>query len=344
MLPAEGKLTEEQIRGVARRFGDFVRERRITLVTVSKQLGKGYSQSRLSFFKTGDLRGDSEQLARVLNTYMEEFDRRESSTVSSDFVETEVARRMLTIIRTTKNAAMMGVIVGPAGVGKTMCARAAAQMIPGAIYLRVNQSSRRGPGLMNAIARELGEDRRGSLIRLHDAVGARLRGSGRLIILDEAHQLAQSGLDSARDLHDDSQVAIVLVGTHRLHDAVNDRDVYFGQFSSRITARLDVTELAINGPKGRPLFTVEEIRQVFESHKLKLTDDGATFLARLASIPGHGSLRVCAAVLRVIAQMPKFAERPIGEDLIKKVIRQLHGGTELAAMQQRVDEAARRVA
>lgn len=327
MLPEDRELTPQEIAQVARDAKAYMREHAVSLASLSRQLGQGYSQATLSNFLNGHKRGDQERVARALNAWLETQTRAAEVARPEGFVETDVARKILTVIRTAVDSRKIGVVTGSAGMGKTLTAKAAHKMFPGSIYLRVTQSERRNTGLVASLARILNIPIRSTISHSHRLVIEHLSGTNRPLLIDEAHKLHEGALDALRDIHDEAGVPLVLFGTIKLTQHVNDTEVFFGQFSSRIVARVDLTELATKprrGGKARPLFSVDEILAIFASSKLRLTDDAARLLAQLACLPGLGSLRLCSMVMDIAARMPALRSRAVDAKDIRAIVRQMH--------------------
>lgn len=327
MLPTDRPLTTDEIDQVARDVKRWLRESGRSAQSVSRALGKGFSPATISGFLNAVNRGDGEKVARALNEYMERESRASEAKRPDGYVETAVAKRMLVVVATAIETRSIGLVVGPAGMGKTLTAKAAASMYTGSIYLRVTQSERRNTGLVASFARMLGVPTRSTAHTTHRLVIDHLRGTGRPLLIDEAHALQASAIDALRDIHDEAEVPVVLFGTNDVRKKVNDTEAWYGQLNSRIVATCDLGELA-NPPRGRgqPLFTTDEIRKVFSSSKLKLTGDGAQFLCELACIPGLGGLRICAKIMDLAMRMPKLrAEGKVGAEQLRKICRQMHG-------------------
>lgn len=306
MLPTNRNLSPDEAAQVARDFDRYMKENRLSLEAVSKKLGKGFSPSLLSTFRTGKYKGETDRIARAINQFMEDNAVARDSKRPENFVETAVAKRMLTVIRMSMQTRSIGLITGPAGLGKTLTMKSAAVIHPGTIYMRIIQGTRRGPGLLSALAKQLGVPTRSTAAMVQGLIIDHLRGSDRLLLIDEAHQLNVTALEALRDLHDEAGVPIVLCGTEDAQRLVNDTTVFFGQMNSRVSARCDLTHLALHPKPGKPLFTIDEIRQVFESEKLKLSSDGAEFLTELACLPGLGGLRICAKIIDLALGLKRF--------------------------------------
>lgn len=325
MLP-DTPLTSQQIDQVARDLKRHLREHRVSAESLSKQMGDGFSPARISQFLNGHQRGDMETAARRLNEWMEQDARRRESTKPSGFISTDVAERMLKVIYMAHHTSGIGEIVGPAGVGKTMTLKAAASMIPGAIYHRVTQSERRPTGLVCRLCDRLRVPiRSGAISRNMHLLIQHLEGTGRLMLIDEAHQLMPQAIEALRDLHDETKCAVVLAGTYDLHRTLSDTSAFYGQLSSRVVARINITELMTSPRRGRKLFTTDEITACFSGARLRLTDDGARYIAAIANVPGMGGLRLADKVIAFAARLKQTQGKPIDAATAEAVLRQMHG-------------------
>jgi DNA transposition AAA+ family ATPase len=344
MLPTDRPLTPEEINQVARDYKKWEREHRISRETAAKTLGDGFSAPTLSAFLNGHNRGDTERIARGLNEYMERHTRAAETKLPEGFVETEVARSMLTVVRLAVDAGVIGTIVGPAGVGKTLAIQAASKLYTGSIYFRVTQSTRRGPSLAKAIAKLVGVRKCQSFEATEQLLIEALKGSNRPLFVDEGHELNETGLAVIRDIHDCAGIPIVLVGTKKLTSNVDDSEMFFGQFSSRIGPRYDATELALRPRNPQPLYRIDEIIEMFGKGSLRLTDDGAQFLTELACLPGQGSLRLCAQLVRIAARLNRLPNGAADASTFRGILKEFHGVAHSVAMKSRLETRTLKVA
>lgn len=335
MLPTDRPLAPNEIEQVARDFGRWLSERRHSLGTIAKKLGEGFSPSVLSQFKSGLYKGDLERVARAVNELMEREERSRELPRPEDFVETEVARRILTVIRTAIDTCGIGLVYGPSGTGKTKTAEAAHRMFSGSVYIRVIQSTRRAPGFVYALGTKLGLTRLSSLQVMQPRVIETLSGSGRPIIIDEAQELNETGMLAVRDIHDAAGVPIILLGTVDVRKKVDDSSQWYGQMASRVIATCDITEYALRPKNPRPLFTIDEIMQIFAGEKLRLTDDGADFLMTIACVPGAGGLRVVEKIVLIASRLPKFRDKPLDSKVLRQIAKQMQGAAYIELLRER---------
>lgn len=344
MLPQRA-LTPAEIEQVARDAKQFLKERRLSIGKLSRALGEGFSESVLSQFLSSVYKGDCERIARAVNAHIERVAQTAEVKRPDGFVETEVATRILTVIRTAVETCCIGEVIGPAGVGKTLTFETAVTLYPGSIYMRAIHGTRSPSGFIADLAGTLGVVRRANMATIQRLIIDALKGSGRPIFLDEAHQFREATFEVIRDVHDGAKVPIVLGGTRRLREMTTSRDRFFGQFNRRIVARCDVTDVATRPVNPRPLFTIEDVRRVFESAKVRLTDDAHAFLTDLANIPDEGALGLCEKVVMIAGRLAAFRDKAIDGAILLKVFRQMHGAAYATWTTERIKtSAARRAA
>ena len=338
----EGELPWESIEQVRRDFRRWHEASGRTLDQVARSLGEGFAATTLHKWlaATGvdNVGCDMQRMTRGINQFIETEGRRSKVAKPPGWVETEVARRMLLVIAKAIELNSIGLIYSDAGRGKSLTLQAAAAIFPGSILVRIVTGAHSPAGLTRLLYQASGlrgNSRKASLDQLGKLID-HLRDSDRAILIDEAHRLTPEALEVIRDLHDECGVPFVLVGTHRINEMCSDVDLFYGQFTSRIAIRYDVTEAARGAASGSPspssrsqahvLHTVDEIRRLYESDKVRFTGDGLTFLASLANALGLGGLRLCTKLVMVAAQVAtaESAAR-IDAKLLRRVLRRLHG-------------------
>lgn len=305
MLPNEGPLTQKQRDEVVDALNAYIDKHRITQKEIVKQcsgVGAALNPILLKKYPHGPL----DDHLRELNNWMEVDARRRATRPQRQFVETGVARKLLIAAQKASEGPLIVVAHGPSGIGKTMVAHVIAERFPGAIYLCVSSGNTSQTALRRMVATRLrfysGRKRKSDTpgLTLDERIFERLEGSGRLIIVDEAHRLADSGLDFLRDLYDQCKVPVLLLCTKDLLERLRkDSDEDHGQLFSRLGWTCELTRGHDKHPHGsKPLFTVSEIRKLFENEKVKLHPDAQAYLQDVANMLGHGSLRSCERIIR----------------------------------------------
>ncbi|MGB2985150.1 MAG: AAA family ATPase, partial [Phycisphaerae bacterium] len=160
-------------------------------------------------------------------------------------------------------------------------------------------------GLVHVLAVKLGVrshrgyQRGGVYSTLLERVVDTLRDSGRMIILDEAAKLTDSAVHLLRDIHDNAGVPMMLLATRDLHDRiVKNADPDHGQLYSRFDVIHHLTEGHDMYAGGKALYTVQDIRELYNEPPVRLSPDAARYLQDVANRLGYGSLRRCKMLVQ----------------------------------------------
>jgi DNA transposition AAA+ family ATPase len=191
-------------------------------------------------------------------------------------------------------------VVGPAGLGKTICNDQIAYELAGTIVVSIDPDTGSASGFLGLLDDALHSKRRGRRRVLLSRLAERLRDSGRLLIVDLAYELADKSLRMVMALHDMCDLPVLLVGTVKLnHRLLDDEDPEFGQISSRIGIRCDLRTIVSpqQGGRARYWVTAAELRKMY-SCKLRIHPDAMRMLGRIANW-GVGHLRRAKHVLRL---------------------------------------------
>lgn len=303
-LPNEGALTDDERRQAMSNFARYIRLHNIKPAQVGRQLGKPKATTISELIK-GVFRKDSDAHIRKLNMWVEQHARQQAAALTDKFVSTKVAKDVLAVARLTRENATMGLAVGPTGIGKTRCAQALHEKYVGSVYVRVMPGYHHPRGLTSALASALSvrdqtkPDRQGYQPTRIERVIETLRDSHRLLIIDEAHGLDDTALELLRSIHDVAGVPILLLATVDLHDRIiKNADPDRGQLYSRFDVVYHLTQGHDVYAGGQALYTVQDIKDLYNEPPIRLSMDAARYLQDVANQLGHGSLRRCEILLR----------------------------------------------
>lgn len=184
----------------------------------------------------GNIANVEAALADLISREEERAKRRE---VKECFVKTQLAGMALGLISNTHMDSDIGVIYGPAGMGKSMVLREYAATNKGAILIEAD------PGytakvLLQELCARLGVKKTGNIHELSEECIQSLKGTGWVILVDEAELLPYRALEVLRRIHDRSGVAIVLAGMPRLLINLKGSRGEFAQLYSRVGMALDI--------------------------------------------------------------------------------------------------------
>jgi DNA transposition AAA+ family ATPase len=318
MMPANQLLTEDQIKSIRTRVAAYLEKHGISLTVAAMETG--YGIGTVSPWMKAKYKGDNDAVARAFNNWMERDARRRTVSKPADYISTFAADSIATMVSTADQLQSMAVIVAPSGTGKTMVAKALCEDMRG-IYLSMSSAISDREFLLE-LAEALGKSTAGRWTRaalLRFAVGA-LKGTKRIIFIDEAHQL-RNAIGMVRTIHDKTGCCIVMLGTADVLELVNDRFDGKGQFSSR-TIRANLLDFVSNaddpegGKAGRDLFTIKEIKEFFARKKMRLADDGLRMMWLLACLPNHGCLRLIGYVADVAQKLCGIGQELSRADLM----------------------------
>jgi DNA transposition AAA+ family ATPase len=329
MLRDEQPITEELAKAVVERFDRLIKRLDKSAEWASRSLG--ISGSTLSQVLSGTYAGDAEKQLRKIDKWTEQQILRETAPRPAGFVRTKVAEQIYGVSRWVQKTSAIGLVHGPAGVGKTITLQAIRAETPGSIYVRINSAGTSKMAVLDSIATAL---RMGGLKlnanRIYQALvepGGPLHETNRLIIVDEIHKLEgkrkDEALHSLRDLHDDTGCPMLWAGMTNIATYIQSGKTRFeplDQIFSRIGFWLNLSEQAqakgLDG--GGCLFSVEDIRKWLNGQKIRVTDDGVRYLQMLANTPGVGGLRACYRLLQIaIGLVPE--DKTIDASVLKEI-------------------------
>jgi DNA transposition AAA+ family ATPase len=129
-------------------------------------------------------------------------------------VKTVVYNQVTGSLRQCHLYGKIGVVTSPSGTGKTTAIRDYVAQNPGSIAIDCHPTFPMR-SVLQEIAKQGGIEARGNVHEVLMAICDKLKGSGKVIILDEAEHLKPTVLDVVRRIYDLSGVGIVYVGLPR---------------------------------------------------------------------------------------------------------------------------------
>ncbi|MFZ4221448.1 AAA family ATPase [Enterobacter ludwigii] len=200
----------------------------------------GLSTAVISQYINGVYNGNIANVEAALADFISrEEDRAKRREVKECFVKTQLSGLVLGLISNTHMDGDIGVIYGPAGMGKSMALREYAATNKGVILIEAD------PGytakvLLQELCARLGVKKTGNIHELSEECIQALNGTGWVILVDEAELLPYRALEVLRRIHDRSGVAIVLAGMPRLLINLKGSRGEFAQLYSRVGMALDI--------------------------------------------------------------------------------------------------------
>lgn len=191
----------------------------------------GLSTSQLSQYKKEKYPGDVEALETKIAQFLHlslQREEMEAAHTEIGFVETSVVKRVCEILNNCHVGCRLGIVTGASGLGKTTGVHKYIEDHSDVIVIYgrpcITQKS-----LLQELAEKIGVESRGSADNIFRRIAAYLKGSKRMIIIDEAEHFTARVLDIVRRFSDKewAGIGVAFVGLPRLwHILKSERGDY----------------------------------------------------------------------------------------------------------------------
>lgn len=176
-----------------------------------------------------------------------------------DFAETSISRAVRNTIAYAHLRGVIAVVYGDAGVGKTSTVKEYVRNDRQALLITISPTYASITGVNELIAVQLGVRERISR-KITTEIVDRLKGSGRVLIVDEAQHLTVRALNHLRCLSDESGIGIAFVGNDEVYDKLRGSGKKdFAQLFSRVGMRRQVQTKDIS---------MDDIQSIFGRYEL----------------------------------------------------------------------------
>jgi DNA transposition AAA+ family ATPase len=187
-----------------------------------------------------------------LDREIHEFDRialdivrsiRERMSFASSIYQTSVVRKMGNVLHLIRKTGDIAALTSPAGNGKTSAIRHFAAENPSSICINLNATTRDAAKVEGLIFRTTDHREWKGQTSRYDFLVNRFKGTGRLLIVDNAQRLTMSGRQLIFDLADDAEFPVALIGNPEMIDAIRANDQQFSRVGIHGTYALEAAEL-----------------------------------------------------------------------------------------------------
>jgi len=232
------------------------------------------------------------------------------------FDETPTARRFISALETAQYEPCLALIAGDAGVGKTTALARYRDTNPNVWILTGEPCFATPRMLLDLLAEAVGITEKYSSQKVSSAIQRRIRGTGGLIVVDEAQHLSSPSLDQMRTIYDLSGVGVALVGNQTVYARLEGRgrEAQFAQLFSRVGLRVNCLRL-----RDDDISTVLDACNVTDAGERRVL----TAIGKKA-----GALRNIAMTLRRAAMLA--ADDPVTADVLRRAWENI-SGTKLVA-------------
>ena len=214
---------------------------RISQSAVARGIGR--SATAVSQFLKGEYPGDNLTIAQEIDAWMKRHEERTAHKgIFAHTIETFAVKKVRQACRIAHIENEMVVITGDAGVGKTKGINAYKEQNPDVLIIAVipNYTAKT---LMRDIHSQIGFNGEGTVIDMFRDVVERLKGSDRLLIIDEAEHLPYKALECLRRLYDLAGIGLALVGMPQLIGNMRGNRGQYRQLYSRVAVHADIPDM-----------------------------------------------------------------------------------------------------
>ena len=240
----------------------------------------GFSPTALSSYLKGKYPGSNKRIEQALRAFLKRLEKRENR-VEFEFVQTTVSNKVFEVADIVYNQSVMGVICGEPGIGKTIALKRYTEEYPSVILIEVDLCYT-SSFLFSEIYKKLGLRQGRNLSDMVSGIVKKLKGSGRMIIIDEAEHLPYKALELLRRVHDKAGMGVLLVGLPRLIHKIMEGRGEYQQLYSRIEVYTLLNKLHPSDTKRIVESVIPSSNGVWE-HFHKLSRQNTGLLLKLLS-------------------------------------------------------------
>jgi DNA transposition AAA+ family ATPase len=353
------QVTDEQITAVAQDVDLFRKAHKITTEQIARGIGYD-SPGVISEFLKGSYKGNRAKVAMALESWLVEEEHRRSRPETTQFVWTNVAMQMKGVAGYALDKKKIAMVYGPdaSGVGKTMALRAIHQeMGPRrSTLVTIDKVDANPTGLLKKILQAMRKEDRGTNFQRQERIVKQLLGRNHLLMIDQIHNLRGAKEDKPfyilADIYDATNTAQLWCGTADLVTYLDrqqhrNADESLAQLRRRIFPRVDLMAGLKDGGRGGSggelLVTVDQVREAFGRHKLKLTERAARWMADLCNLPDSGSFGLVAQLFEYAEMLAELRDlRSIDLPLLQEALRSGFSATRAEALMSEVEDGRSR--
>lgn len=169
---------------------------------------------------------------------------------------------MASVIKAIKQRALLK-IIGKSGTGKTTAIKALIKKLPQAVLISSYAGMSKKELLENIAKKIKAQPERVGTAHLMSAIKDALKGSDKVIIIDEANFISTISLEQIRHIQDETNTPIILVGTENLQRQILNSH-------EQVITRIRNTHQPLKS------FSENEVIMLFEKSKIEIDEKMAT--------------------------------------------------------------------
>lgn len=293
---------------VVKELLDFMKESGKSQQQVAKETA--LSPTVISQFLNQSYKGNNEEVARTVLKYLEMARLQNTGARHTRFYGgMHNTRAVVFACHYAHRHGDISLIFGDAGAGKTTALKLYTEDHPGVVMVTANSCTSSAAAVLQMIGRRTGKTLPGKKEAMMTALVEYFKGTGRLVIIDEADHLTMSALQAVRNLNDEAGIGVILSGNTKIYTQLlqGPKCSDLQQLRQRIVVKCMV----------RNEYGLEEFKEIFPD----IPEECLPYLVKLAN---DESLR---ATVKILELAYEFADtKNISVKILKQVKMQLTGG------------------
>lgn len=267
----------------------------------------GVSITTISQYLSGKYQGKTDDLDKKTEDLISQHKEKiVGQHYNAEFVPTFAAKMMLEVMRDAHVEGDVSVIFGAAGLGKTQAVLEYARQYSGVVVIETAPSFT-PKVLLQKICSQLNLNTQGGMEALFESIIAKLMGSQRVVIVDEAELLSTRALEFLRRIQDMTKIGLVLVGMPRLLINLKGKNNELAQLYSRVWRACDLGNALPD--KDLRMLAVNALG----------SEDCADYFLKYAK----GNARRLSKLIRGVVRLSQLNDCGIDEDIIKEYTKML---------------------
>lgn len=331
MPQIEKQVDQDAVKAFIEDLRLWMAENKVSWAVLAEKTG--INPGQLSNLRNGKYAGDAASHIQKIKEFQNIFASRKRVEKGNGFVDTTIARRIFTVIKQTQafsdeHEAMIALVVGDSGHGKSVCLKQYAKVNLNTAYVELDDTMT-AAAMFAEIAKALRIDSTGGTKTLTERIVNRLAGREMTIIIDEASALDVRRLNMLRQIFSiRCKCPLIIGGNAHLLSTINQDVTRRGyesldQFRSRLLCVANLDAIA-SGDNGGGLYTAEDIKGMFEYGGVRLTKGAVKLAQKITRTPQTGRLRTCSIIISSLHKSRAVKEEQIiTEDYMLAAIQQL---------------------
>lgn len=281
-----------------------------------KQLARklDVSDTVLSLFLADSYTGDNKKIVEKAKQYLHIGAVRKALTPNPDYCESLLnTQRITECLQMAHASNEILLLYGPAGCGKTTALKHYAEKNNGVTYIEADATTGTPRAILLTLLESIGGQPIGSTTQVMKSILNTLRGTNRLIIIDEAQHLTERSFDTIRAINDKIGIGLVYSGNPSiLKQMYGRKEQEFDQLYSRIGLHCELANK----------YSLDDIRNIFSG--LDVSEECIKYLKKAAQ--KKGGLRLMIKQYKNAANIAAALGQSLTVDYLEEAARRMSIG------------------